>query len=238
MLASPVALNRVRKRHAPAEQVRSNIHQHVAHLDAGIRLHREDFAPHSNALLHHPGAFAVGQGALKLGVPLVFVRFPAERHTRAAIVVVGLEDKVRAAPTDVFEQLDRLGFTRGFYIAQQAGPGHVSLDQLALGWRKEFAIALVGQHREKGLLVRNLATQAVGDAHGARLVGADQRGAFGGPRNQVVDQHAAINEVNLAALRGQRSEEHTSELQSLAYLVCRLLLEKKKKNKSTYVARY
>src|SRR5687767_15501326 len=30
-----------------------------------------------------------------------------------------------------------------------------------------------------------------------------------------------------------RSEEHTSELQSLAYLVCRLLLEKKKKQKNT-----
>src|SRR5687767_15635646 len=30
-----------------------------------------------------------------------------------------------------------------------------------------------------------------------------------------------------------RSEEHTSELQSLAYLVCRLLLEKKKKNNNT-----
>src|SRR2546425_5778487 len=29
---------------------------------------------------------------------------------------------------------------------------------------------------------------------------------------------------------GIRSEEHTSELQSLAYLVCRLLLEKKKNN--------
>src|SRR5205823_12324318 len=29
----------------------------------------------------------------------------------------------------------------------------------------------------------------------------------------------------------ERSEEHTSELQSLAYLVCRLLLEKKKKKK-------
>src|SRR2546425_5287970 len=29
-----------------------------------------------------------------------------------------------------------------------------------------------------------------------------------------------------------RSEEHTSELQSLAYLVCRLLLEKKKKTRS------
>src|SRR2546425_7363257 len=33
-------------------------------------------------------------------------------------------------------------------------------------------------------------------------------------------------------LRQDRSEEHTSELQSLAYLVCRLLLEKKKKNRS------
>src|SRR5205823_14777870 len=32
--------------------------------------------------------------------------------------------------------------------------------------------------------------------------------------------------------RTNRSEEHTSELQSLAYLVCRLLLEKKK-NKTT-----
>src|SRR2546425_3896596 len=31
----------------------------------------------------------------------------------------------------------------------------------------------------------------------------------------------------------QRSEEHTSELQSLAYLVCRLLLEKKKKRGPT-----
>src|SRR2546425_3379030 len=30
--------------------------------------------------------------------------------------------------------------------------------------------------------------------------------------------------------RVTRSEEHTSELQSLAYLVCRLLLEKKKQN--------
>src|SRR3989440_8993486 len=32
-----------------------------------------------------------------------------------------------------------------------------------------------------------------------------------------------------AAFVAERSEEHTSELQSLAYLVCRLLLEKKKK---------
>src|SRR2546422_2300490 len=33
----------------------------------------------------------------------------------------------------------------------------------------------------------------------------------------------------LASLREERSEEHTSELQSRLHLVCRLLLEKKKK---------
>src|SRR2546425_8739267 len=34
----------------------------------------------------------------------------------------------------------------------------------------------------------------------------------------------------------ERSEEHTSELQSLAYLVCRLLLEKKKKTTNNTIA--
>src|SRR5437762_5608497 len=40
--------------------------------------------------------------------------------------------------------------------------------------------------------------------------------------------------VNLtpARLQSMRSEEHTSELQSPMYLVCRLLLEKKKKKKT------
>src|SRR5438034_3592992 len=42
-------------------------------------------------------------------------------------------------------------------------------------------------------------------------------------------------EMMIARLRGQpqRSEEHTSELQSHSDLVCRLLLEKKKKKKRT-----
>src|SRR5205809_4032324 len=39
------------------------------------------------------------------------------------------------------------------------------------------------------------------------------------------------------AARGPRSEEHTSELQSRLHLVCRLLLEKKKKNNSHYSTR-
>src|SRR2546425_6509912 len=55
-------------------------------------------------------------------------------------------------------------------------------------------------------------------------IGAASRDRARGLRNPALDR----------ADRGHRrhagrSEEHTSELQSLAYLVCRLLLEKKKK---------
>src|SRR3989441_11056196 len=46
-----------------------------------------------------------------------------------------------------------------------------------------------------------------------------------GARAHAVDEVPAVEGAD-----EDRSEEHTSELQSLAYLVCRLLLEKKKKN--------
>src|SRR5687767_15377133 len=52
--------------------------------------------------------------------------------------------------------------------------------------------------------------------HAVRL--ADLRDVAGWPAER---HHPAV-------ARHDRSEEHTSELQSLAYLVCRLLLEKKK----------
>src|SRR2546425_4566985 len=42
---------------------------------------------------------------------------------------------------------------------------------------------------------------------------------------------SAATRPRMRSLSDWRSEEHTSELQSLAYLVCRLLLEKKKKKK-------
>src|SRR2546430_11914377 len=63
----------------------------------------------------------------------------------------------------------------------------------------------------------------------------DLRGLGEEPRG-----HARARTPELEGLRGEasqprldRSEEHTSELQSQSNLVCRLLLEKKKKNKQT-----
>src|SRR5205814_6029233 len=56
------------------------------------------------------------------------------------------------------------------------------------------------------------------------------------PQGKIVPKSAesvlfGTNISRLAQDRWMRSEEHTSELQSLRHLVCRLLLEKKKKNK-------
>src|SRR2546429_3545643 len=62
---------------------------------------------------------------------------------------------------------------------------------------------------------------AGGKARQARRLGRDQ----GTHRRPALDRDASACECG----RG-RSEEHTSELQSRLHLVCRLLLEKKKKN--------
>src|SRR5690348_17356601 len=54
--------------------------------------------------------------------------------------------------------------------------------------------------------------------------------------DHVVSARLALEHRTLAEPRARgetRSEEHTSELQSPVHLVCRLLLEKKKKQKTT-----
>src|SRR3712207_8820487 len=48
---------------------------------------------------------------------------------------------------------------------------------------------------------------------------------------------AAVLPVRLGDGAGRRSEEHTSELQSRQYLVCRLLLEKKNSQPRTHPTR-
>src|SRR5205823_11401239 len=67
-------------------------------------------------------------------------------------------------------------------------------------------------------------------AIGATLAGV--RGVLGPLAGGLLIHALGVRAVYLAALAlmtaaAWRSEEHTSELQSLAYLVCRLLLEKK-----------
>src|SRR2546425_3795533 len=54
---------------------------------------------------------------------------------------------------------------------------------------------------------------------------------FGLPLNKAGLARAESWDASILSLP-ERSEEHTSELQSLAYLVCRLLLEKKKRGQT------
>src|SRR5262245_65392969 len=54
-------------------------------------------------------------------------------------------------------------------------------------------------------------------------------------RHQSRHRSAVVLSQAGARLRAPRSEEHTSELQSLRHLVCRLLLEKKKKKKKNTI---
>src|SRR3989442_10536387 len=51
---------------------------------------------------------------------------------------------------------------------------------------------------------------------------------------RAVEREMAALDVVAEALGVERSEEHTSELQSRPHLVCRLLLEKKKKKMRTH----
>src|ERR1039458_2034924 len=74
---------------------------------------------------------------------------------------------------------------------------------------KRFAVQ--GHLERVGFILMNLYSSA-------------RPGTKGTPRKKVVS--ADCNEEVLISSLGVRSEEHTSELQSLRHLVCRLLLEK------------
>src|SRR5205823_14177748 len=71
-------------------------------------------------------------------------------------------------------------------------------------------------------ILERLATDHDCVVHGRRDSAAAEEVA------RLVGKQGAETLVVTADLGDSRSEEHTSELQSLAYLVCRLLLEKKK----------
>src|SRR2546425_8973666 len=82
-------------------------------------------------------------------------------------------------------------------------------------------------------LFRSLGREPLGRARAQRA----QQPEGGGLLSRRQPAHGAPHRGGMRRKDASRSEEHTSELQSLAYLVCRLLLEKKKKKHalSTYV---
>src|SRR5687767_12062383 len=72
---------------------------------------------------------------------------------------------------------------------------------------KQDQLFAIVNDRSAGVIVRRAALQAL---------------------RQLAFSSVVLGDRNVELIATLRSEEHTSELQSLAYLVCRLLLEKKK----------
>src|SRR5437879_11094936 len=74
-------------------------------------------------------------------------------------------------------------------------------------------------------------TLSLHDALPIYFAATDARPVDGERQENVrISNHIVVEEI-MGMRAEQRSEEHTSELQSPMYLVCRLLLEKKKKKK-------
>src|SRR5437764_1883424 len=80
---------------------------------------------------------------------------------------------------------------------------------------RPFFLCCAGAHRD----LHSFPTRRSSDLPGSNVVGTADFGS-----GIVMQDHTAQTD---------RSEEHTSELQSPMYLVCRLLLEKKKKTDHT-----
>src|SRR3989441_1947962 len=99
--------------------------------------------------------------------------------------------------------------------ALHAGLGILGLGAHLLAHAVVTRVALLAFAGLFGLAVRRLHLACVGSR------GLGVKGAAG-------DEQAGTEEGDRQFHKRVRSEEHTSELQSLAYLVCRLLLEKKK----------
>src|SRR3712207_7051497 len=125
-----------------------------------------------------------------------------ERHRTNYLVsrLVGSAAAIESAVSNTLRDMLREGFTLVFFLSASFYYSR----RLTLG---SLLIApLIGFLTARfGRALRNLARESF--EGGQRLVDTAQE-----------------------ALSNQRSEEHTSELQSRQYLVCRLLLEKKKNN--------
>src|SRR5687767_15649000 len=103
-----------------------------------------------------------------------------------------------------------------------------------------FFFSRSGAHRDlHSFPTRRSSDLRVAAADGSGLEEARESAPGRGPRcaGSVRPRRRGAARLYAAGVRRRdraRSEEHTSELQSLAYLVCRLLLEKKKIKNTIY----
>src|SRR2546426_5424178 len=89
-------------------------------------------------------------------------------------------------------------------------------------------------HRQRGARMRKLSCLLLTATLLVPIPALAQSDVVSPSDNLVTDGLPPVPAAIAAAARPYRSEEHTSELQSPCNLVCRLLLEKKKKQPATH----
>src|SRR5262245_62716026 len=158
--------------------------------------------------------------------------------TRLTLLGLPLPFPVLLAPTgfqrlfhDEGERATARGAGAAGALYTLSTPATTSLEDVAAVARAPLWFQLYVQ-RDRGF-TRELVQRA--EAHGYRAIVLTADTPVLGARDREQRRQLELppgmelpNLRGLAALTNERSEEHTSELQSLRHLVCRLLLEKKK----------
>src|SRR2546425_11536241 len=229
-VGTSTAGNGPRRRHAPGGEVDDGVAAWTTRLAAharGAAVRHVELGPvaarvepvRADARLDEPGLFECGAvdeidtaRAKFCNIEDLPVRADSNILRDAAARELEISEHLPAAPVDLHESLGVL--TRHDQIP--------AVD-------REIAVVDAGtlRHGEGRLQRHRVRIAKVKTLE--RLRDDDRRAAIG----REVHVVGIVHGHGLARLAGhrvdRRSEEHTSELQSLAYLVCRLLLEKKKK---------
>src|SRR2546429_897063 len=114
------------------------------------------------------------------------------------------------------------------YVRSEAGPLPVSPRNSSSDASPPRAIATAASSSERDRVKRSSKSPCARRPSACRRLMIDRTSS----RRPLPTKYAAVAcpaSCVATALRSSRSEEHTSELQSRLHLVCRLLLEKKKK---------
>src|SRR2546425_5684485 len=129
-------------------------------------------------------------------------------------------------PATLDEHLDRM--LKHLYVEIDATDAQKQqLAPIVKGAARELLPLRAKMHDARRQAVELLSGESI-DRAALETLRADQLKLAEQASKRFVQALADVADALTPEQRKQRSEEHTSELQSLAYLVCRLLLEKKK----------
>src|SRR5207247_6577391 len=98
------------------------------------------------------------------------------------------------------EEIERLAAARHPPLFDEDSPRNVAADHGELFSAEHLRVSLVGEHGEERLLVRHLAAQRVGHADSAMPVRIEQRATLTLARDDVVDEDAAVVEIDALAV--------------------------------------